>query len=122
MPGVVKDKRAVITLTLRVWRLWRSNRRLFLRRLAMVLRAPRRNVAAIVATRRRYQRIDLAYQRWLACPGHRDGGAPDGPHDSPLLSVIMPVYNGEAPVLEAAIESVLGQTYRNWELCVAEIG
>lgn len=36
---------------------------------------------------------------------------------SPLVSVIMPVYNSERFVLEA-VESVLGQTYSNWELII----
>jgi len=38
----------------------------------------------------------------------------------PLISVIMPVYNTPITLLRAAIESVLAQAYRNWELCVAD--
>ena len=33
----------------------------------------------------------------------------------PLVSVIMPCYNGEKFIGEA-IESVINQTYKNWEL------
>jgi len=36
---------------------------------------------------------------------------------NPEISVIMSVYNGET-YLEEAIESVLGQTFKNWELVV----
>lgn len=36
----------------------------------------------------------------------------------PLISVICPVYNVKAAYLDACIESVLGQFYSNWELCV----
>lgn len=39
--------------------------------------------------------------------------------DSPLVSVIMPVYNAEAFVIEA-INSIINQTYENWELIVVE--
>ena len=36
-------------------------------------------------------------------------------HTSPLVSVLMPAYN-HAPYVQAAVESVLGQTYGNLEL------
>lgn len=37
----------------------------------------------------------------------------------PLVSVVMPAYNGEKYIGEA-IESVLNQTYSNWELVIVE--
>lgn len=37
-------------------------------------------------------------------------------HDQPLVSVMMPVYNGEKTIM-LAIKSLLTQTYKNW-LCV----
>ena len=39
---------------------------------------------------------------------------------SPKVSVVVPVYNPPAAFLEAMIESVRGQTYANWELCLAD--
>ncbi|MEM9684780.1 MAG: glycosyltransferase family A protein, partial [Pseudomonadota bacterium] len=39
----------------------------------------------------------------------------------PLVSVIMPVWNRDS-VVGAAIESVLAQSYRNWELLVVDDG
>jgi glycosyltransferase involved in cell wall biosynthesis len=38
----------------------------------------------------------------------------------PLISVLMPVYNPDLEVLEAAIESIEMQIYHRWELCVAD--
>ena len=37
--------------------------------------------------------------------------------NTPLISVIMPVYNGEKFIHES-VESVRGQTYKNWELII----
>lgn len=39
----------------------------------------------------------------------------------PIVSVIMPVYNGEA-YIEIAIRSVMAQTYKNWRLLVVDDG
>ncbi|WOD40408.1 glycosyltransferase [Nodosilinea sp. E11] len=38
----------------------------------------------------------------------------------PLISIVMPVYNPPAKFLNAAIESVMGQLYPHWELCIAD--
>ena len=38
---------------------------------------------------------------------------PDG---GPLISIVVPVYNPEIPWLEAAVESVLAQSYSKWQL------
>lgn len=41
-------------------------------------------------------------------------------HYQPLISILLPVYNVEAKWLRKAIDSVLGQIYPNWELCIAD--
>jgi glycosyltransferase involved in cell wall biosynthesis len=38
----------------------------------------------------------------------------------PLISVVMPVYNPPVGLLKEAVESVRGQLYPNWELCIAD--
>ena len=38
----------------------------------------------------------------------------------PLFSILMPVFNTDPIELTAAIESVISQSYSNWELCIAD--
>ncbi len=38
----------------------------------------------------------------------------------PLISVIVPVYNVSEEMLTECIESVMSQTYANWQLCLAD--
>lgn len=42
-------------------------------------------------------------------------------HDQPLVSVITPVYNGESYLTEC-IESVLSQTWKNWDYLIVDNG
>lgn len=37
----------------------------------------------------------------------------------PLISIVVPVYNTPSEYLKQMMESVSGQTYGNWELCIA---
>jgi len=39
---------------------------------------------------------------------------------NPKFSVLIPVYNTKGEYLRQAIDSVLGQLYENWELCIAD--
>lgn len=38
----------------------------------------------------------------------------------PLISIVVPVYNTPETYLREAIDSVMGQVYSNWELCLAD--
>ena len=38
----------------------------------------------------------------------------------PLISIILPVYNTDPDYLRVCIESVLAQSYPNWELCITD--
>lgn len=40
--------------------------------------------------------------------------------EKPLISVVMPVYAPPLQLLEAAIRSVVDQSYTNWELCISD--
>jgi len=39
--------------------------------------------------------------------------------ESPQISVVMPVHNA-LPYLDAAVESILGQTFRNFEFVILD--
>lgn len=39
---------------------------------------------------------------------------------SPLISIVVPTYNTPEKFLREMIESVINQTYLNWELCIAD--
>ena len=67
------------------------------------------------------------YRKWVSSYGNLDETRIQKAYDQtsrfpsqPLISVVMPVYNVEEGFLRAAIESVGGQIYENWELCIAD--
>ena len=67
---------------------------------------------------RRYQRalrrhVDLARQSQPPSSGSMS---------MPLVSIIVPVYRPHIPHFEAAVESVVLQTYRHWELILVDDG
>lgn len=39
---------------------------------------------------------------------------------SPKLSIVIPLYNTRIEFLEALLNSIVGQSYENWELCLAD--
>ncbi len=42
--------------------------------------------------------------------------------NKPLISVIMPTYNTDAGLLNEAVQSVVDQSYTNWQLCISDDG
>ena len=72
--------------------------------------------------------LNLQYREWLRqnelTPERRAAiaAAIDGFAHMPLISVVTPVYNTEPGWLVDALESVRGQLYPNWELCLADDG
>jgi O-antigen biosynthesis protein len=66
------------------------------------------------------------YSRWLEVFEDRD---PDLVHVQlagfryrPLVSVLVPIYRTNLDILRETIDSVKGQSYTNWELCLADDG
>lgn len=73
------------------------------------------------------RQLDDDYQSWIQCfdtLSASDLRKMEGDIDSfeykPLISILLPVYNTEEKWLSQVIESVLSQTYSNWELCIAD--
>lgn len=68
-----------------------------------------------------------SYAKWLELYAPEDSQAledlrlkGDSLMWQPRISLLMPVYNIAERWLRAAIDSVLAQTYGNWELCIAD--
>lgn len=110
---------AFVGLLVGGWRLWRASPRLFYSRVWSVARSPVQGLRDLLAVRAQYARVQEAYREWLRCP-HPSDQSVEFSHGSPLLSVIMPVFDPQARALAEAIESVVHQTYENWELCIAD--
>ncbi len=55
------------------------------------------------------------YQRWIDEVEQQQKTAPL-PVQGPLLSIILPIYNPPVDLLVDGIESVMSQSYQNWEL------
>lgn len=72
--------------------------------------------------------LDVQYQAWLQrhslTPRRRQELAQVAAHlqYQPLISIITPVFNAPEAWLREAIESVRGQIYPRWELCLANDG
>jgi len=59
------------------------------------------------------------YRKWIE-KNEREILQTEPLHKRPLVSIITPTYNTQKQYLTEMIESVLAQTYTNWELCIAD--
>ena len=67
------------------------------------------------------------YEKWIAAHECFDAASMKAMTDSaaalglqPRFSIVMPTYNTPDWILRAALNSVIAQTYSNWELCIAD--
>ena len=74
-----------------------------------------------------YTLSDNRYPQWIALYDTLDADARaaltsdvEALKDSPLISIVFPVYNTPEEYLRRAIESIRGQIYGNWELCISD--
>jgi glycosyltransferase involved in cell wall biosynthesis len=108
-------------------RVMRRNPRAFLSHLPVYLRALRHPIFLQMRETPNIHAGGATYEDWIRqhdFDEERDGetlrAAVDALDHSPLISVVMPVYNTPEKLLDEAIASVVGQIYPNWELCIAD--
>lgn len=88
-----------------------------------------KKLARSIRTRSAASDEKIRWKRWLGADSVRRANEREAAPDAidafarkPLVSVILPVYNIEEPYLRKCLESVRGQWYPNWELCIADDG
>lgn len=86
----------------------------------------RNKVAALLLRRLKKGNYQQSYHQWLRknLPSERKlaqqrKGAERLAY-KPTISIVMPTFNTPISYLTKAIDSVLAQTYRHWELCIAD--
>jgi len=61
----------------------------------------------------------LSYRKWIK-KNEKDKHSVNILTSTPLLSIVTPIYNTKKKYLVQMIESVLEQSYANWEFCMAD--
>lgn len=90
---------------------------------------PRQAKANLVVAKKRYEANKARredYIRWFAAQKLSDVELEDQRKAAesfkvkPLISILVPTYNTKPEYLAECIDSVLAQTYANWELCISD--
>ena len=109
--NVAANPRRLVWLLGRTWRVLRSG-----------------GAAGVLARHLRAEELDHDYPAWIAScePGaaelaRLEEELADGSH-RPLISIVMPIYDPDRAMLHAAIDSILGQIYPEWELLLVDDG
>lgn len=83
----------------------------------------------VVRTFQQYERVrrGLDYEQWLKVNEKinlkelaAQANTIEAKADAPLISIVMATYNTPVEFLKSAIDSVLLQPYKKWELCIAD--
>lgn len=84
----------------------------------------RHYVRAILASKRYQLNRARSYQKLIAHTEDRDAAAINKQiaefRYKPLISIVMPVYNVDKVWLARCIDSIEYQSYKHWELCIAD--
>jgi len=84
---------SMYALLLRGLRLLRSNPRIFLQRLLMLIRRPMQGSQALMSIARLHKEVDESYAEWMRISRRPIANQCGPPETGPLLSVIMPVHD-----------------------------
>lgn len=103
-PAILRNK---VRGFLRIWR-------------AGGLAAARQRIQNLVVNRRDYDYWVHSYDTLDEQSLESFRRANDRLSSRPRISIVLPVYNTPEKWLQRCLESVLGQTYPHWELCVAD--
>ena len=72
----------------------------------------------------RFQQEDIDYETWFQLNKATEKELEEQRRrknlQAPLISIVVPVYRTPEIFLREMIESVMNQTYANWELCIAD--
>lgn len=69
---------------------------------------------------REHTRSGKIYEKWITEKEKKEIESGMNFEYCPLISVIVPVYNVKENILRECIESVIAQSYDNWQLCMAD--
>lgn len=69
---------------------------------------------------REYTRSGKIYEKWIIEKEKKENESGMNFEYCPLISIIVPVYNVKENILRECIESVIAQSYYNWQLCMAD--
>lgn len=76
-------------------------------------------IAALIYKVKNYNDTRDSYERWIEL-NEDDVDEVTHLEYNPKISVVVPVYNVASNMLRECIDSVINQTYTNWELCLVD--